>query len=74
MPIDFNLYKDNIWCNVVTTDVGEVILRRKISSTIDLTCVNSNMRVRRLGYCHPDPRLDNLSRRLPHQRKLRELT
>ncbi|XP_020258176.1 uncharacterized protein LOC109834550 [Asparagus officinalis] len=28
VPIDFNLYKDKIWCDVVAMDVGHVILGR----------------------------------------------
>ena len=28
VPIDFNLYKDKIWCDVVTMDVGQIILGR----------------------------------------------
>jgi len=26
VPTDFELYKDRIWCNVVTMDVGQIIL------------------------------------------------
>jgi len=26
VPVDFNLYKDKIWCDVVTMDVGQIIL------------------------------------------------
>ena len=28
VSIDFNLYKDKIWCDVVAVDMGQVILRR----------------------------------------------
>ena len=28
VPIDFGLYKNNIWCDVVSMNVGHVILRR----------------------------------------------
>jgi len=53
VSIDFELYKDKIWYDVVIMDVGQIILERPwlldkvLLFTIDQTCVNLNTRVRR---------------------------
>ena len=54
--VDFNLYKDKIWCDVVTLDVGQIILGRPWLFDKNVTIYSqSNMcqfsiKVRRFSY------------------------
>jgi len=44
VPVDFGLYKDKIWCDVVSIDVGHVILRQQWLYDKDVTIYGrSNM-------------------------------
>jgi len=65
VQVNFNHYKNKIWCDVITMNESQVILGRpwlfdkNVTFTVDLTCVNLSMRVSRLSYYHWDPRLDS---------------
>ena len=55
VSIEFDIYKDKIWCDVVTMDVGQIILGRPwlydndVTNHSRSTCVDLSMRVRRLS-------------------------
>ena len=54
VPVDFNFYKDKIYCDVVTIDMGQIVLGRPSlfnkDVTVDLTFINLYIKVRRLSY------------------------
>ena len=55
VPIDFDVYKGKIWCDVVTMDVGQIILgstTMMLPFMVDQTCVDLSTRIRRLSW-HP---------------------
>jgi len=68
VPVNFNHYKDNIWCDVITMNVGQAILGRPWLFDKNVTIYGrSNMyqfeqRVNRLSYYPWNPRLDSPSR------------
>jgi len=37
VPVDFNFYKDNIWCDVISMDSGQIILGRSWLYDKDVT-------------------------------------
>ena len=45
VPIQFATYSDNIWCDVVTMDVGHIILGRPWLYNLDVTIYG------RLNFC-----------------------